>query len=117
MVSGNSQFLKLSVTVRVSSDNPNDWSHNMKLTRLMILGAAMGLLVACVEAPATMDLAIENVTLVDAVNVTREGKTVIFRGWDGGGGRGSSRSPLSPATATARSSNAPSRRRGRTPGI
>ncbi|MEC8158361.1 MAG: amidohydrolase family protein [Pseudomonadota bacterium] len=50
----------------------------MKLTQLMILGVAMGLLVACVEAPETMDLAIENVTLVDAVNVTREGKTVIF---------------------------------------
>ena len=49
----------------------------MKLTRLMILGTPMGLLVASVETPAPMDLAIENVTLVDTVNVTREGKTVI----------------------------------------
>ena len=49
----------------------------MKLTRLMVLVATMGSLVACSETPAPMDLAIENVTLVDAVNATREGKTVL----------------------------------------
>jgi imidazolonepropionase-like amidohydrolase len=49
----------------------------MKLIRLMILAAAMGFLVACSETPETMDLAIENVTLVDAVNPPREGKTVL----------------------------------------
>jgi hypothetical protein len=49
----------------------------MKLTRLMILTAAMGLVVACSETREPMDLAIENVTLVDAVNETREGKTVL----------------------------------------
>ena len=49
----------------------------MNLIRLMILAAAMGFLVACSETRAPMDLAIENVTLVDAVNPTREGKTVL----------------------------------------
>ena len=49
----------------------------MNLIRLMILAAAMGFLVACSETPETMDLAIENVTLVDAVNPPREGKTVL----------------------------------------
>ena len=49
----------------------------MKLTRLMILTAAMGLVVACSETREPMDLAIENVTLVDAINETREGKTVL----------------------------------------
>ena len=49
----------------------------MKLVRLMILAAVMGFLVACSETSPTMDLAIENVTLVDAVNPTREGKTVL----------------------------------------
>ena len=49
----------------------------MKLTRFMILTAAMGLVVACSETQEPMDLAIENVTLVDAVNETREGKTVL----------------------------------------
>jgi hypothetical protein len=49
----------------------------MKPTRLMVLVATMGSLVACSETPAPMDLAIENVTLVDAVNATREGKTVL----------------------------------------
>ena len=49
----------------------------MKATRLMILAAVMGFLVACSETPAPVELAIENVTLVDAVNPTREGKTVL----------------------------------------
>ena len=49
----------------------------MKLTRFMILTAAMWLVVACSETQEPMDLAIENVTLVDAVNETREGKTVL----------------------------------------
>ena len=49
----------------------------MKLTRFMILTAVMGLVVACSETQEPMDLAIENVTLVDAVNETREGKTVL----------------------------------------
>ena len=49
----------------------------MKLTRFMILTAVMGLVIACSETQEPMDLAIENVTLVDAVNETREGKTVL----------------------------------------
>ena len=49
----------------------------MKLTRFMILTAVMGLVVACSETREPMDLAIENVTLVDAVNETREDKTVL----------------------------------------
>lgn len=49
----------------------------MKLPQIMILAAAMGLLVSCIESPEPMDLAIDNVTLVDAVNATREGKTVL----------------------------------------